>query len=185
MYRFQAYDKAPLMLSMLGGIVGDTVVWRAMSEFARAWRFKHPSPWDYAFFLNQALAQDLGWFWYSWLFTTDRVDGSIADVKTSGSRTTVVVRQDGQMPSPVVLAVELAAEGPPIRLMPNAVMQGDRTAIVKWPVDVWFGGSRTFTADLDFGRRIEKITLDPRRRFPDREPADNVWPREQAVGARE
>lgn len=44
MYSFQAYSKAPLMLSMLGGIVGDTEVWRAMSEYAHAWRFKHPSP---------------------------------------------------------------------------------------------------------------------------------------------
>ena len=178
MYRFQAYDKAPLMLSMLGGMVGDTTVWQAMSDFAEAWRFKHPSPWDYAFFMNHALGRDLGWFWYSWLFTTDAVDGSIADVRTNGSRTTVVVRQDGQMPSPVVLAVEFAAQGPAIRPMPNSVMQGDRTALVTWPVDVWFGGSRTFAAELDFGGRpIAKITLDPRRRFPDRAPADNVWPR--------
>jgi hypothetical protein len=185
-YRFQAYDKAPLMLSMLGGIVGDTTVWHAMSGFAKAWRFNHPSPWDYAFFMNNELGRDLGWFWYYWLFTTDAVDGSIADVKTNGSRTTVVVRQDGQMPSPVVLAVQFAADGPPIRPMPNSVMQGDRTAVVTWPVDVWFGGSRTFTAELDFGgRRIETITLDPRRRFPDRETADNVWPRTEAVGSRE
>jgi len=186
MYGFQAYEKAPLMLSMLGGIVGDTAVWHAMSDFAKAWRFKHPSPWDYAFFLNKALGRDLGWFWYSWLFTTDAVDGSIADVRASGSRTTVVVRQDGQMPSPVVLGVQFTAEGPPIRPMPNGVMQGDRTAIVTWPVDVWFGGSRAFAAELDFGgRKIETITLDPRRRFPDREPGDNVWPRGGAVGSRE
>jgi hypothetical protein len=82
------------------------------------------------------------------------------------------------MPSPVVLRVEFAADGPPLRVMPNAVLEGDRAAVVTWPVDVWFGGSRTFSAVLDFGgRRIERITLDPRRRFPDREPADNVWPR--------
>jgi len=185
-YRFQAYDKAPLMLSMLGGVVGDTTVWNAMSGFAKAWRFKHPSPWDYAFFMNDALGQDLGWFWYSWLFTTDAVDGSIAEVTTDGARTTVVVRQDGQMPSPVVLAVRFAADGPPIKPMPNSVMQGDRTAVVTWPVDVWFGGSRTFAAELDFGgRAIETITLDPRRRFPDREAADNVWPRGGAPGSRE
>ena len=29
MYSFQAYGKAPLMLSMLGGVVGDTAVWSA------------------------------------------------------------------------------------------------------------------------------------------------------------
>ena len=46
------------------------------------------------------------------------------------------------------------------------------------PVDVWFGGSKTFEAELDFGdRRIEKITFDPFGRFPDSDPTDNVWPR--------
>jgi hypothetical protein len=57
-------------------------------------------------------------------------------------------------------------------------MVDDVTAIVTYPVDVWFGGSRSFVAELDFGgRAIERITLDPRRRFPDRDPSDNIWPR--------
>ena len=106
------------------------------------------------------------------------VDGSIQRVATAGTRTTVTVRQDGQMPSPVVLAVKFAPTGPAIRAVPNAVMADSVTAVVTYPVDVWFAGSRTFTATLDFGgRKIESITLDPGRRFPDRDAADNVWPR--------
>ena len=177
MYSFQAYGKAPLMLSMLGGVVGDSAVWRAMSGYAKAWRFKHPSPWDYAEYMSHALHRDLGWFWYYWLFTTEAVDGSIQKVTASAGRTTVVVRQDGQMPSPVVLAVEFAPTGPRIRSMHNSVMRDSVTAIVTYPVDVWFSGSRTFKATLAFGpRKIEKITLDPDGRFPDRDPSDNVWP---------
>jgi hypothetical protein len=162
---------------MLGGIVGDTAVQRAHRQWAHAWRFKHPSPWDYMFSMNRALGQDLRWFWYYWLFTTESVDGSIQEVTTSGSRTTVVVRQAGQMPSPVVLKVQFAATGPAVKPMANSVMADGVTAVATYPVDVWFGGSRTFTAPLDFGgRRIEGITLDPGCRFPDRDPADNVWP---------
>ncbi len=179
LYSFQAYGKAPMMLSMLGGVVGDTAVWRAMGEYARAWRFKHPSPWDYAFFMDNALHRDLGWFWYYWLFTTDAVDGSIQRVTTEGGRATVTVRQDGQMPSPVVLRVQLAGSGPEIRPMPNSTMIDATTAEVRWPVDVWFGGSRTFDAVLDFGgRAIQQITLDPHGRFPDTDSSDNVWPRQ-------
>jgi hypothetical protein len=82
------------------------------------------------------------------------------------------------MPSPVVLRVEFDPSGPPVRLMPNAKADGADAAIVTWPVNVWFGGSKTFVANLDFGgRAIRRITLDPGRRFPDRDPADNVWPR--------
>jgi hypothetical protein len=177
-YQFQTYGKTPLMLSMLGGVVGDEAVQKAMSAYAKAWAFKHPSPWDYVFFMNSQLKQDLGWFWYYWLWTTESVDGSIANVTTTGARTVVTVRQDGQMPSPVVLKVRFAADGPAPKPMPNATMPDDKTAIVTWPVDVWFSGHRTFQATLDFGpRKIESILLDPGCRFPDRDPSDNVWPR--------
>jgi hypothetical protein len=183
-YSFQTYSKAPLMLSMLGGIVGDTEVQRAMSEYTKAWAFKHPSPWDYIFFLNNSLKKDLGWFWYYWLWTTESVDGSIAGVTTAAGKTTVTVRQDGQMPSPVVLKVRLAATGPAIKPMANAKMTDDHTALLTWPVDVWFNGSRTFKAVLDFGPRpIEAIQLDPGCRFPDRDPGDNVWPKPAAGAA--
>ncbi len=183
-YSFTTYGKTPLMLSMLGGVVGDSAVQRAQREWATAWMFKHPSPWDYMFFMNKALNRDLGWFWYAWLFTTERVDGSITNLTVKGSRTTVTVRQDGQMPSPVVLRVRFDATGPAIKPMPNAVMQDSVTAIVTWPVDVWFGGRRTFDAVLNFGnRRITQVLLDPGCRFPDRDPSDNVWPRDAASSA--
>jgi hypothetical protein len=175
-YGFTTYSKTPLMLSMLGGIVGDSAVQRAHREWANAWLFKHPSPWDYMFFMNQALGRDLGWFWNSWLFTTESVDGRIATVKRQGARTTVTVAQDGGMPAPIVLELTFAQQGPPIRLMKNAVMVNPTTARVTVPVDVWFDGRRQHTLDLVFGgRAIEKITLDPDRRFPDRNPADNSW----------
>ena len=59
------------------------------------------------------------------------------------------------MPSPVVLKVQFAATGPAIKPMANAKMVDDTTAIVTWPVDVWFNGSRTFQAALDFGGRAD------------------------------
>jgi hypothetical protein len=180
MYSFTTYSKTPQMLSMLGGVVGDANVQQAMSEYAKVWAFKHPSPWDYIFFMNNALKQDLNWFWYYWLWTTESVEGRIENVATAGARTTVTVRQAGQMPSPVVLRVHFAASGPAIKPMANAKVEGN-SALVTWPVDVWFNGGRTFQAVLDFGgRAITTIQLDPACRFPDRDPSDNVWPRTPA-----
>lgn len=177
-YGFQTYMKAPLMLSMLGGIVGDEAVQTAMRDYARTWAFKHPSPWDFCFFMSNALGQDLGWFWYSWLWTTDSVDGSIRSVAQEGDATVVTVHQAGQMPSPIVLRVELAEPGPELAQMENAVLQEDGSLIVTWPVDVWFGGERTFAARLPCpAGAIEKITLDPYGRFPDAIKRDNVWAR--------
>ncbi|WP_353479984.1 M1 family metallopeptidase [Haliscomenobacter sp.] len=176
-YRFQTYQKAPLMLSMLGGIVGDQAVINAMKKYTAAWAYKHPSPWDYIFFMNNELGQDLEWFWYYWLWTTESVDGSIQDVKTTSGKTTVTIQQAGQMPSPVVLKVEFEAAGPVIKTLPNAKMIDATTAEVTWPVSVWFDGKRTFDAEMNFGKRkIKKITFDPHGRFPDANSDDNVWP---------
>jgi hypothetical protein len=103
---------------------------------------------------------------------------SIKEVKTAQGKTTVTVHQAGEMPSPVVLKVEFEAEGPAIKNMSNAKVDGN-TAIVTWPVSVWFDGKRDFDAVLTFGdRKIKKITLDPNGRFPDTEVKDNVWPKE-------
>ena len=187
MYGFQTYSKTPLMLSMLGGIVGDAEVQRAMREYTKVWSWKHPSPWDYIFLMNRELKQDLNWFWYYWLWTTESVDPSIASVTNAGTKYSVTVRQDGQMPSPVILKVGLAKEGPPVKAGSNVKMLDATTALVTYPVDVWFTGSRTFSATLDFGRPVTTITFDPDCRFPDREPADNIWPKggtAQACGRR-
>ena len=174
-YGYQTYRKAPLMLSMLGALVGDAAVQKAMSEYTEVWKFKHPSPWDYMFFMNNALGKDLEWFWYYWLFTTESVEGSIQDVNNS----TVTVNQAGQMPSPIVLKVEFAKKGASAK-MENAKMLDDMTALVTYPVDVWFDGNKTFKAELDFdGAEISKVTLDPYGRFPDGDTTDNVWPREK------
>ncbi len=176
-YGYQTYVKAPAMLSMLGGIVGDDAVIAAMKKYAEVWEFKHPSPWDYIFFMNNELGQNLEWFWYYWLWTTESVEGSIQNVK-SGRNTQVTVHQAGEMPSPVVLKVEFESSGPAIKPMKNAEVVNENTAIVTWPASVWFNGSRTFKANLNFGsRKIKKITLDPAGRFPDKDVSDNVWPR--------
>ena len=182
-YGFTTYSKTPLMLSMLGGIVGDSAVQRAHREWGQAWMWKHPSPWDWMLFMSKALNRDLGWFWYYWLFTTESVEGSIADVKQAGIRTTVTVKQDGQMPSPIVLQVKLGSGRNPAT-MKNARMVDDSTAVVTFPVDVWFDGRRSYDAVLVFGaRKVQSVTLDPCGRFPDRDPSDNVWPRNAAPAA--
>ncbi|HEB53269.1 MAG TPA: M1 family peptidase [bacterium] len=177
-YGFQTYMKAPMMLSMLGGIVGDEAVRQAMQAYAETWAFKHPSPWDFVFFMQDRLDVDLGWFFYYWLWTTESVDGSIRELAREGDTWKVTVHQAGQMPSPIVLLVEFAEDGPPPRLPANARARADGKVVVTVPVDVWFDGRRAHVVPLDFGgHTIAKIELDPGGRFPDGDRDDNVWPR--------
>ena len=74
----------------------------------------------------------------------------------------------------------------PIHPMPNSQVLDSTAALVAWPVDVWFDGSRTYKAALaSGGRRIVKITLDPPGRVLDGQTADNVWPADSAPASAE
>jgi hypothetical protein len=131
--------------------------------------------------MSRGLNRDLGWFWYYWLFTTERVDGSLQGVTTSGSNATVTVHQAGEMPSPIVLDLKLSGTGN----VSAAALGGhgatvqtidDRTVRVTYPVDVWFSGSRTLRVELNLGgRSLEGVMLDPDGRLPDKNPKDNTW----------
>lgn len=172
-----SYGKPRHMLRMLGGVVGDSVMWRAIGDYAAAWRFKHPSPWDLMAFVSNAVEQDLGWFWHYWLFTHAGVEGSIVGVEPNPRGGIVTVRQDGDMPSPIVLAVQCAPGGGPARLSGPGYVLDDSTVVVTRPVDVWFPGARELTLDLDIGCEIAQVTWDPARRFSDQDACDNMWPR--------
>ena len=177
-YRLRTYGKAPMMLSMLGAIVGDSAVQRAMNAYAKTWRFKHPSPWDFMFAMNRELKQNLDWFWYYWLFTTESVDESIAKASVSGGKAQVTVRQEGEMPSPVVLQGGVRAERPGAK--PDEE-RGDRRPhrdgdlaggclVRREPDASW----RTWTSAE---RRSRRSCSTRGQRFPDRDFSDNVWPR--------
>lgn len=172
-----SYSKPRHMLRMLGGVVGDSVMWRAIGDYAAAWKFRHPSPWDLMAFVGNAVERDLGWFWHYWLFTHAGVDGSIVGVEPHQHGGSVIVRQDGDMPSPVVLAVQCAPGSGPARLSGSGYVLDESTVVVTRPVDVWYPGARELTLELDVGCEIGRVTWDPARRFPDGDACDNVWPR--------
>ncbi len=160
-YSIQAYVKAPLALHALGGVVGDSAVSAAFAGYARAWRYKHPSPWDFFMYMDRALGRDLGWFWNSWWFTTNTFDQGIALVAQAGSKLTVNVVDYGEMPMPVILRIDLT--------------DGTSRTITQ-PASVWFSGTRstTLTFLLD-GKSIAHLTLDPENRFQDLDRTNNVW----------
>ena len=160
-YSIQAYVKAPLALHALGAVVGDSAVFAAFAGYARAWRYKHPSPWDFFMYMDRALGRDLGWFWNSWWFTTQSFDQAIANVKQSSGTLTLTVADHGSMPMPVIVRVDFA--------------DGSSQTVTR-PASVWFSGSRSTTLTVPLrGKRIARVALDPENRFQDLNPADNEW----------
>lgn len=157
------YSKAPVALHALGGIVGDSAVRQALAEYALAWKYKHPSPWDFFFSMNRSLGRDLGWFWHGWFFTTGTFDQAIESVRTERGQAAITIRDKADLAMPVILRL---------------AFDGGSTETLTIPADVWFPGSRTYVARVPLrGRTLRGIVLDPENRFQDLDTSNNVWRR--------
>jgi len=77
-----AYGKAAVALNVLREtVVGREVFDYAFKEYARRWKFKHPTPDDLFRTIEEASGQDLDWFWRGWFYTTDHTDIAIESVR--------------------------------------------------------------------------------------------------------
>ncbi|HEY7877896.1 MAG TPA: M1 family metallopeptidase, partial [Gemmatimonadaceae bacterium] len=160
-YEEQAYVKAPVALFALGGVVGDSAVKNAFAAYANAWRFKHPSPWDFFFFMNHQLGQDLGWFWNAWWFTRETFDQGISAVTRVNGHLKIRVTDHGDMAMPIIARIDWS---------------NGTTQTVTRPASVWFDGSRSFTLAVPTrGRKAKSVSLDPENRFQDLNRGDNEW----------
>jgi hypothetical protein len=76
-----AYAKPATALNILREtILGRELFDFAFAEYARRWKFKHPSPSDFFRTIEDASGVDLDWFWHGWFYTTDHVDIAIENV---------------------------------------------------------------------------------------------------------
>lgn len=77
-----AYAKPATALNILREtVMGRELFDYAFKEYARRWKFKHPTPSDFFRTMEDASAVDLDWFWRGWFYGTDPVDISIDNVK--------------------------------------------------------------------------------------------------------
>ena len=164
-YGVQTYSKAEIALNALGGVVGDSAVGRAFSEYAKAWKYKHPTPYDFFFSMNKSLGRNLDWFWYQWFFTTYTFDQSIRSARIVGDEVDLTVHDKGDLAMPLIVRIDWA---------------GGNHTIMTYPADMWFSGARTPTMRIRLnGRTIKSITLDPDNKFQDLDRSNNVWNAQQ------
>jgi hypothetical protein len=70
-----AYAKPATALVVLREtILGRELFDFAFREYARRWKFKRPTPYDFFRTMEEASGVDLDWFWRGWFYSTDHVD---------------------------------------------------------------------------------------------------------------
>ena len=114
--------------------------------------------------MEDALGEDLSWFWRGWFYRSDVVDQAVDSATTmSDSAGTRFVRvwlsSPGQLPMPADLTLSWS--------------DGTKET-VRLPVEVWFLGNH-YVYDVATTRELVKAEVDAGRNFPDVRRANNVW----------
>ena len=162
-YSVASYSKPATLLVALRELLGEETFQRGLRAFVRDWAYKHPYPYDLFNTFERVSGRDLDWFWTSWYDQTWTLDQAVADVRPDTAGTTVVVRDLGWAPMPVLLVLTLA---------------DGRTVRHTVPVDAWLEGATETTVTIPTDAAVERVEIDPDLRFPDIDRANNVWPRE-------
>ena len=159
-----AYLKPSMMLDALRDVVLDSARFDAsFREYIRRWAFKHPTPWDFFHTMENVSGEDLGWFWRGWVLNTWKLDQAVKDVKyiddkvENGSMITIQNLEKMVMPVTVVIK---EANGQQHR--------------INLPVEVWQRGP-TWTFGVQTTSEVKEVILDPDKKLPDFNRANNSW----------
>src|SRR5204862_7668815 len=104
-----AYQKPALMLTVLrDAVLGKETFARALREYVRRWKFKHPQPADFFRTIADVSGRDLDWFWRDWVYTTARLDQAVDSLGSAGDTTPVYLSNRGHMVLPLPLELTFA-----------------------------------------------------------------------------
>ncbi len=158
------YPKTALGLHLLRTeLVDSTAFDQAFREYARRWAFKHPTPADFFRTMNDALGEDLSWFWRSWFYRSDHLDQAVDSVTQRDTSGVTIARiflsNKAEMVWPLDLEIGLA---------------NGATEHVKLPVEAWYRGS-PFIYVHRWPARVVRVVIDPRSAYPDINRGNNNW----------
>ncbi len=159
-YGVASYAKPAAVLEALRTLMGTEAFDRAYQGYLRAWRLKHPLPWDFFDWFSTAAGQDLSWFWRSWYYETWTLDQAVGSVRATPRGTEIVVRDRGDVPMPARLTITLA-DGSTLKR--------------EVPVSSWLSGRREATVVVPRGRTVTRVEIDAAHGFPDIDRSNNVW----------
>jgi hypothetical protein len=159
-----AYFKPSMMLNALRNVVLDSTRFdAAFREYIRRWAFKHPTPWDFFHTIENVSGEDLGWFWRSWVLNTWKLDQGVKTVSyiddkpANGSE--ITIQNMEKMVMPVTVLIKEA---------------NGKEHKINLPVEVWQRGAQ-WTFDVPTTSEIKEVILDPDKKLPDFNRANNNW----------
>lgn len=157
------YKPAAGLRLLRNEIVGEKRFDYAFRQYIEKWAYKHPTPWDFFRSMDNALGEDLSWFWKAWYVENYRLDQAVLSVtyfdNNPANGALVTVANLDQMAMPLILEYE-TADG--------------KKEKVRYPVEIW-NNTASFKIKLPSTEKIVKVVIDPEKVFPDMNYVNNSW----------
>ncbi len=159
-----AYFKPGMGLQLLRDeILGEDRFDGAFRYYISNWAYKHPTPWDFFHAIENYSGENLDWFWRGWFLNNWKLDQAVTGVeyvKNDSSQGAIITIENlEQMPMPVTVEIKEA---------------NGKIGRVQLPVEIWEHGS-TWKFHYNSTDRITEVTIDPDKRLPDINEANNTW----------
>jgi hypothetical protein len=170
-YGATTYAKSSLVLLTLENMIGEKAVLHGLRVYFERYRFKHPTPADFTSTMNEAVGQNLDWYWKQAIYGTQTLDDRIL---TAGServdwynkaaekrgvtvyRNEVVVHRRGNFDLPVLLEAKFD-DGSTVR-------------------ERWDGRDRWHRFTWERKAKLVSAEVDPDHAYLlDRDPFNNSW----------
>ena len=71
------YSKTALMMLTLESLIGEKTVLHGLRVYFERYKFKHPTPDDFTAAMNEAMGQNLDWYWKQAIYGTETLDDRI------------------------------------------------------------------------------------------------------------
>ncbi len=72
-----SYSKTALMMLTLENLIGEKTVLHGLRVYFDRYKFKHPRPEDFTVTMNEAMGQNLDWYWKQAIYGTETLDDRI------------------------------------------------------------------------------------------------------------
>jgi hypothetical protein len=159
------------MMLTLESLIGEKAVMHGLRSYFERYRFKHPRPEDFTEAMNEAVGQDLDWYWKQAIYGTGTLDDRILSASSERRdwyseqdekkgvtvyRNEVVVLRRGDFDLPVVLEA---------RFDDGSTVRERWDGKDRWHRFTWERKAKLVSAEVDPGRGY----------LLDRDPFNNSW----------
>jgi len=173
-YSGVVYHKGAIFLNQLRYITGEENFWKGIKAYYGKWSFAHPDGDDFILCMEQASGMQLKWYLDLWTKSTRNIDYAVGTPEKRGQETMIPLLQNGLMPMPLDVLIELKDGTKLNYTIPQASMYGaknekDLKVAKAWS---WTNPQYNLTVPVEY-ERIKKIEIDPAKCLFDLVPSNN------------